>query len=89
MFFQSFSNFFKVKTLYVPPFTALGDYWFFNCNTVKNVKLINGVFIIGQGSFTKCTNLQNINFPISLINIEDYAFSKCTNLQSITIPENI
>ena len=49
-------------TLLPPSITAIGDYAFYDCKSLKNVTIPNKVASIGKRAFGLCTNLNTITF---------------------------
>lgn len=66
----------------------IGGQAFFNCSSLSNVILPEGLMEIGHSAFSGCKNLSNIKLPNSLSIIGDFAFSDCDGL-SIIIPNNV
>ena len=65
------------------------DNAFFNCLTLKNVKLSKNLERIGKQAFADCTNLMNINIPSSLKLIEANAFIMCLDMKNIFLDGDI
>ena len=72
---------------------SLGDYAFYGCSGLTQVKLSCKVKTIGDYAFEGCTKLTKIDFITSqlvtvpmLEEIGDYAFSGCTSIEYFTIP---
>ena len=65
------------------------DSAFFNCLTLKNVKLSKNLEMIGKQAFADCTNLMNINIPSSLKLIEANAFIMCLDMKNIFLDGDI
>ena len=68
--------------------TSIGDYAFSGCG-LSSVTIPNGVFSIGEGSFTECFGLRSVTIPNSVTNIGSFAFYQCTGLTNITIPNGV
>ena len=62
---------------------------FWECASLQNITLPEGIRSIGDSAFSDCTNLQSVVVPNSIRSIGDSAFSGCTNLQSVVIPNSI
>ncbi|MBR4843043.1 MAG: leucine-rich repeat domain-containing protein [Bacteroidaceae bacterium] len=56
---------------------------FFGCTNLVNVRIGNGVTIIGAQAFSDCTNLEYFVFGHNVDSIGDNAFSNCTSLSII------
>lgn len=61
---------------------------FWECSTLKNVKLGSSVKIIGEAAFRGCGSLTEISFPESLETFEDYAFYH-SGIKDVIIPKNV
>lgn len=62
---------------------------FHDNNTIKSVKVSEGVTDIGQFAFERCENMEEIILPSTLLTINKYTFEKCSSLKNIEIPENV
>ena len=69
--------------------TAIGSYGFYDCTSLANITLPDGLISIGDSAFSKCKRLANITLPDGLTSIGAYAFSNCTSLASIIIPDSV
>ena len=69
--------------------TSIGDYAFFDCNSLTDITIPSSITSIGICSFYNCSNLASIAIPSSVTSIGDYAFYKCNSLTDITIPDSI
>ena len=69
--------------------TSIGDYSFYNCNSLTSVTIPNGVASIGGWAFSGCNGLTSITIPngVTIINIE--AFEYCSSLTSLSIPNGV
>ena len=64
--------------------TALGDYAFFECETLRGVTLPNGIESIGVRAFDDCDGITELKLPASLASIRENAFMDCDYLASLT-----
>ena len=55
----------------------------------ENVKIPNGVTMIGHEAFRKCFKLTSITIPHSVTEIGTCAFYGCRSLESVTIPDKV
>ena len=69
--------------------TTIGDHAFYNCDSLTNIIIPDGVTTIGERAFEDCDSLSNINLPDSLAYIGDFAFQSCISLTNVTIPEGV
>jgi len=67
----------------------IGDYAFYECSNLLDVKIPNGVISIGNNSFQYCKNLKDVQIPSSVMSIGRVAFSECSSLNNIMIPPNV
>ena len=57
--------------------------------TEMDVKVPDGVTVIGKRAFASRTKVAHVTLPDSVAVIEDYAFYGCTNLASMKLPESV
>ena len=69
--------------------TAINNYAFAGCTSIKTVTIPNSVTEIGVEAFAGCSNLVDISIGNNVENIKDLAFSSCSNLQNIVIGDNV
>ena len=69
--------------------TVIPNRAFYECGSLKEVIIPDGVTTIGSGAFELCVNLENINIPASLLEIKASAFKNCTSLDTFYINNNI
>lgn len=69
--------------------TNVGDYAFYRCKGLTDVKLGKDVEIIGEASFFDSDSLKEIELPDGLTTIEERAFRACDGLSNIFIPQNV
>ena len=62
---------------------SLGDYAFFECETLRKVTLPEGIRSIGVRAFDDCDSLSQILLPASLETIRENAFMDCDYLASV------
>lgn len=55
----------------------------------KNVKIPEGIEVIGSFSFKDKTVMEKLSFPASLVEIEESAFERCLNLSCLIFPEKL
>ena len=66
-----------------------GAPWFPYRESIREVRIGNGVTNIGPAAFYLCSNLTSVTIPNSVTSIGDYAFFACTKLPSISIPSSV
>lgn len=69
--------------------TAIGNFAFADCSSLKSITIPNSVTLIGQCAFSGCDGLTSITLPESVTFIGENAFSHCQNLESVKIPSTV
>lgn len=69
--------------------TSIGNYAFWNCQTLTSVSIPNSVTSIGDGAFISCYSLTSITIPNSVTSIGHIAFEGCSVLTSVTFPNSL
>ena len=69
--------------------TSIWDYAFYDCSSLTQIAIPEGVTSIGVFAFYDCSSLTQIAIPESVTSIGDYAFSECSSLTQIAIPESV
>ena len=69
--------------------TKIGDYAFYNCDSLTSVNIPDGVTEIGEGAFRECPSLTSVNIPDSVTTIGICAFGGCDSLTSVNIPDSV
>ena len=64
--------------------TRVGNFAFWNCNTIQSVILSETVTAIGGNAFYGCSSLASIILPDGVTSIGGSAFEDCSGLTSIT-----
>ena len=59
----------------------IGDFSFYGCMNLKEVKPTEGLKSIGENAFAVCTSLESILMPDSVGLVGDYAFYGCMALR--------
>ena len=67
----------------------IGDYAFYNCDSLYSVTIPSGVTSISNCAFTHCSCLMEVTIPDSVTNIGISAFNGCSSLTSATIPNGV
>jgi len=71
------------------PVTGIGDYAFYDCDSLSSVTIPNSVTSIGDDAFAWCTSLTNVIIPDNVTSIGGCAFASCYSLSSVTIPNSV
>ena len=58
--------------------TSIGDYAFYDCNSLTSITIPNSVTRIGDSAFYLCSSLTSITIPNSVTSIGDHAFCFCS-----------
>ena len=69
--------------------TSIGDYAFYNCDSLTSVTIPDSVTSMGAYVFYDCDYLTSVTIPDSVTIIGDGAFSYCSGLTSVTIPDSV
>ncbi len=68
---------------------TIGEYAFFGCHNLQNIKLPEQLKTIEQGAFLDCGSLTNISLPKHITCIEENTFALCRKLQYITLSSEL
>lgn len=68
---------------------GIGDHAFFNCQTLEEISLPDGITYIEDQAFSHCYALKSITLPSKLNRIGDSAFEYCEDMTSLTIPVSV
>ena len=71
------------------PVTSIGDYAFYECNSLTSVTIPSSVVRIGNDAFSHCVGIISVVIPSSVTGIGRRAFSSCSGLTSVTIPSSV
>ena len=71
------------------PVKEIGEAAFYECASIENVILPEGIVSIGKSAFSDCDELVSITLPKTLQKIGDKAFAYSSELKSISIPEGV
>ena len=69
--------------------TSIGNYAFFDCDSLTNITIPSSITDIGYNAFSGCRSLTNITIPNGVTCIGDGAFSNCNGLTDIAIPDSV
>ena len=73
----------------LPSCRALENNAFYECVSLKEVVLPEGLSSIGVRAFAGCTSLWQVSLPASLRKISEMAFSGCTALRTVNFSEGL
>lgn len=68
--------------------TAIGDFAFARCESLRGVDAVESVLKIGEGAFESCGSLTDISVT-STTEIGSGAFKRCSRLKSVTISHQL
>ena len=68
--------------------TAIGDFAFSECYSVKSVTIPKGIESIGYCAFSYCSSIESINIPEGVNSIGKGAFEACSSLTEIKVDKN-
>ena len=69
--------------------SAIGNYAFYNCNSLTSITIPDNVTLIKHRAFEGCSGLTSIAIPENVTEIESWAFYGCSSLKSVIIPGSI
>ena len=75
--------------LFDAPITYIGNYAFYNCDSLTSVIIPNSVTSIGDSAFYNCTSLKSVTIGNSVTSIGKETFRYCSSLTSVTIPDSV
>lgn len=67
----------------------IGDYAFYNCNSLIDLSLPESLTTIGEYAFAECGYLVEVKLPESVTTMKMHAFDDCESLESIKIPSGV
>ena len=69
--------------------TTIGNYAFYDCDSLTTITIPDSVTTIGDAAFFYCTSLTSVTIPDSVTTIGRSAFYECTSLTTVTIPDSV
>ena len=69
--------------------TSIGDYAFYDCDSLKSIIIPNSVTSIGSEAFYGCKGLTSVTIGNSVTSIKSSAFYNCSGLTSVEIPNSV
>lgn len=79
----------KIKFATGSQLTELAEYAFADSVGLEEIRIPDGVMVIGAYAFANCASLKDVKLPSSLTEIKDFTFTQCVSLREITLPENV
>ena len=69
--------------------TSLGEYIFWDCPSLTEIKLPNSLTTRRKECFKHCTALKSITLPDNISMIDESAFEECNALETVTFPKSL
>ena len=69
--------------------TTIGEYAFYDCDSLTSVVIPDSVTSIGNNAFYYCSSLTSVVIPDSVTSIGNSAFRYCSNLTSVVIGDSV
>lgn len=80
----------ELKSIVIPSTVKeIGEYAFYQCQSLTNIEISEGVTSIGLCAFSGCQSLTNFTIPSSVTEIGDSAFNGCWGLTTVVMPEGV
>jgi len=64
---------------------SIGNWAFYNCHSLPEITIPDGVMYIGDGAFYGCVYAEKLNVPASVVAIGDNAFALCSKLAEMEV----
>lgn len=77
-----------IKYTLVDP-TTVGEYTFYDVDSITSVIFPNSVISVGEGVFQDCNGLLSVVMPNTLTSISNFMFHDCQSLTEIAIPNSV
>lgn len=74
---------------YFTGLTAIDEYAFTFCTSLKSVTLPANITVIGASAFDGCSSLQTIELPPLVEQIGEWAFNGCSSVESLSLPSSV
>lgn len=68
---------------------SIGVCAFYECSSLKSLKLSSTVKSIGMSAFYGCTGFESFTLPSNLESIGDYAFGECSGIKQLELPDSL
>ena len=78
-----------ISVIFPDSLTSIGDYAFYDCESLNSIVFPDSLTSIGSYAFRDCINLSSIDFPDSLTSIGSYAFYNCKSLSSVVFGDSL
>lgn len=77
----------RIKSVYIDDgITLIGEFDFYNANSLKSVYIADSVTMIEGSCFRNCSNLGSIRIPQSVKQMNGACFAGCKSLKTIAFP---
>ena len=76
----------SIKEVTIPStYAYIGDYAFYDCDSLTKISLSKNLETIGVGTFESCNALADITIPSSVTVIPEFAFKDCTAITTLDL----
>ncbi len=69
--------------------TSIGNYAYYQCDSLVSVSIPNTVTNIGNSAFSDCRLIVEITMPQGVKNIGEFAFAGCFSLANVSLPSSV
>ena len=79
----------SLQDVILPKINKIGCFAFDGCLSLKQIRIPEGMQIIGENAFSNCTSLRTVELLEGAIEIGNRAFEGCSSLRTVILPETV